>query len=320
MPLMSIIVITPDGVATVARTLDHLRVQSICRDLEVVLVGPGMTEQAVTSEHTLTFGAVRTVHVEELDSTARARAAGIRAATAPVVVLTEDHSYPEPEWAEALLDAHRAKWAVVGPAVVNANPDSLVSWANLVIEYGDWLDPAPPGEREHLPGHNSAYKRDVLLALGDRLEQFLEAESLLHWHLRQQGHKLYLEPRARTRHLNFSRFPSSLALRYHSGHNFGGMRAAEWPLYKRFAYAVASPLIPLVRLARILRQLSRPGRRVDLVARLLPLLLLLLAVDAGGELTGYLLGPGQASAKIADIDFHRERHLNRWDRERLEGR
>jgi hypothetical protein len=101
---------------------------------------------------------------------------------------------------------------------------------------------------------------------------------------------------------------------------FAGMRAAQWPAYKRAAYAAASPLIPLVRLARIARQLRRPGRRHDLVPRLLPLLLFLLAVDAGGELTGYLLGPGQAPAKIADIDFHRERYLNRRDREQFEAR
>jgi hypothetical protein len=317
MPLMSVIVITPDGLGTVGRTMAHMRNQTVRRDLEVVLVGPGVTGQAAASGVESTFGAVRTVDVESMGSTARARAAGIRAATAPVIVLTEDHSFPESDWAEVLLDAHREEWAVVGPAVLNANPDSLLSWANLVIEYGEWLGPAPAGQCEHLPGHNSAYKRDLLLALGDQLERFLEAESLLHWHLREQGYKLYLEPRAKTRHLNFSRLSSSLALRYHCGHMFAGMRATAWPLRQRLAYAVASPLIPLVRLARIVQQLRRPGRRKDLIARLFPLLLLLLAIDAGGELTGYLLGPGRAPTKIADIDFHRERYLNRRDRERL---
>jgi hypothetical protein len=320
MPLMSVIVITPDDLGTVARTIAPLRAQTARRDLELVLVGPGVARQAAASGLASDFAAVRTVDIEDMRSTARARAAGIRAATAPVVVLTEDHSFPDPGWAEALLDAHKAEWAVVGPAVVNANPDSLVSWANLVIEYGEWLDPAPAGPCEHLPGHNSAYKRDVLLALGERLEQFLEAESLLHWHLRALGHNLYLEPRARTRHLNFSRLTSSLALRYHCGHMFAGVRAAQWPAYKRAAYAAASPMIPLVRLARIARQLRRSGRRHDLVPRLFPLLLFLLAVDAGGELTGYLFGPGQAPAKIADIDFHRERYLNRRDREQFEAR
>jgi hypothetical protein len=320
MALMSAIVITPDDLATVARTIAHLRAQTACRDLELILVGPGVSRLATTPGWASDFAAVRTVDVEDMRSTSRARAVGISAATAPVVVLTEDHSFPDPAWAGALIAAHSGEWAVVGPAVVNANPDGLVSWANFVIEYGEWLDPAPAGEREHLAGHNSAYKRDVLLALGDRLEQFLEAESLLHWHLRARGHKVYLEPTARTQHFNFSRPTSSLALRYYSGRLFAGMRAAQWPAYKRAAYAAAAPLIPLVRIARIVRQLRRPGRRRDLVRRLLPLLLLFLAVDASGELTGYLFGPGQAPAKIAGIDFHRERYLNRRDREQFEAR
>jgi len=183
--------------------------------------------------------------------------------------------------------------------------------------YAEWLDPAPAGQCQHLPGHNSAYKRDLLLGFGDRLEQFLEAESLLHWHLREQGYRLYLEPRAKTHHLNLSRLPSSLALRYHCGHMFAGMRAKAWPIPQRFAYAAGAPLILLIRLARIIRQLHRPGRRQDLVPRLLPLLLLFLAVDAGGEFMGYLFGPGRAPARIAGIDFHRERYLNRRDREIL---
>ena len=48
----------------------------------------------------------------------------------------------------------------------NANPKSAISWANLLIEYGPWLDPAPAGKASHLPGHNSSYKRDVLLGYG----------------------------------------------------------------------------------------------------------------------------------------------------------
>ncbi len=29
--------------------------------------------------------------------------------------------------------------------LANANPRSLISWANLIIEYAEWLDPCPAG-------------------------------------------------------------------------------------------------------------------------------------------------------------------------------
>ena len=81
-------------------------------------------------------------------------------------------------WAESLLYAHRKEWACVGPVVNNGNPRSLISWTNLVIEYGEWLAPAASKVVTHLPGHNSSYKRDILLRYGDELSTWFESESI----------------------------------------------------------------------------------------------------------------------------------------------
>jgi len=313
-PRMSVIVITPDRYETVRRLMARLHAQTVRHELEIVIVAPAGAIADPDDPRLHDFAALRIVETEGMDSTARARAAGIRAATAAIVVLTEDHSLPEPGWAESLIRAHTGGWAAVGPAVSNGNPRSLVSWANLLIEYNEWLDPAPGGEMHHLPGHNSSYKRDLLLAYGDELDRCLEAESVLHWDLRAKGHRLYLEPAAKTQHLNFSRFGSSVALRFHAGRLFAGMRRSTWGPARRLAYAAGSPLIPFVRLFRILRELRRPNRPRQLIPRLLPMFLPLLAADAAGEMTGYLGGPGRSSEEIARVDFHREDYMNRRDR------
>jgi len=99
----------------------------------------------------------------------RSRVAGIRAATAPIVALAEDHSFPDPDWADALITAHQARFAVVGPVLRNANPRSMLSWANLLLEYAPWLEGTPGQEMKDLPGHNSAYRRDLLLAFGEEI-------------------------------------------------------------------------------------------------------------------------------------------------------
>ncbi|MFH1573995.1 MAG: glycosyltransferase [Acidobacteriota bacterium] len=316
---MSAIIITPDSYDTVRRLVAHLRSQTARHELELVLVLPSGAAFE-PDEHLLEeFAAVQVVRTVAIDSTARARAAGIRAATSPVVVLTEDHSLPEPDWAQALIGAHRKDWAVAGPAVINGNPRSLLSWANLLIEYGEWLDPAPGGETSHVPGHNSAYKRDVLLSYGESLDSWLEAESLLHWDLRARGYRLCIERSARTRHLNFSKFFASLALRFDAGHLFAGMRGTRWGVWRRLFYAAGSPLIPLVRLFRMLAELRQPGRPAYLIPRILPCVLILLGVDALGEMVGYLLGPGDSARHVTRIDFHRERFMNRRDREQSAG-
>ncbi|HYP52918.1 MAG TPA: glycosyltransferase, partial [Pyrinomonadaceae bacterium] len=192
LPEMSVVVITPDRYETVRKTVRHLAAQKASRRLDVVLVAPSAEELGLDESELRGFARRRVVEVGPMVSTARARAEGVRAASSRVVAFVEDHAFPAPGWAEALIEAHKGPWAAVGPVMANANPRTVVSWANLLIEYAQWLEPLAAGEAEHLPGHNGSYKRELLLAYGDRLEAMLDAESVLHWDLRARGHRLYL--------------------------------------------------------------------------------------------------------------------------------
>lgn len=311
---MAVVVITPDRYATIRKTIRHLRAQKVCGHLEIIIVAPSTRELALDESEMSQFYRHKVIEVGTVNSTARARACGARAASASVVAFAEDHAFPAPGWAEALIKRHREDWAAVAPVMTNANPRSITSWANLLIEYAEWLDPAEGGEREHLPGHNGSYKRDVLLAYGDRLEAMLDAESILHWDLRAKGHKLYLEPAARTFHQNFSMQSPSLTLRFNGGRLFASARARHWTRWRRALFTCASPLIPFVRCLRITRELFKPGRPRPLLPRLLPALFVGLIFDGAGEMTGYALGAGRSMAKLSDMEFHRERYLAAHDR------
>lgn len=311
---MSVVVITPDKYGTIRKTIRHLRSQKICGRLELILVAPSAKDLRPDESELKNFLQHKVVEVGAVSSTARARAAGALEASAPVVAFAEDHAFPAPGWAEALINRHREDWAAVGPVMTNANPRSVTSWANLLIEYAQWLEPAEGGEREHLPGHNCSYKRDLLLQYGERLEAMLDAESILHWDLLRRGYKLYLEPGARTFHQNFSVQLPSLTLRFNGGRLFASSRARGWTIRRRAFFTCASPLIPLVRCLRITRELFRPGRPRHLLPRLLPALIIGLVFDGAGEMAGYAFGPGEAMAKLSDMEFHRERYLARHDR------
>lgn len=316
LPLMSVVVVTPDCYATVRKTIKHVRAQQISDRLELIIVAPSAEGLDFDASEVRKFLRHKIVEVGAVSSTARARAAGVRESSAPVVVFVEDHSYPAPGWAEALVKRHEEEWVAVGPVMANANPRSLTSWANLLIEYAPWLDPSPAGERDHLPGHNDSYKRDILLQYGDQLEAMLDAESVLHWDLRAKGHRLYLEPRARTFHENFSAPLPSLTLRFHGGRLFASSRASSWPAWRRLLFFAAAPLIPWVRFVRIARELFKPGRPRHLLPSVLPALAVGLVFDGAGEMVGYALGPGGAMAKLSDMEFHRERFMEGRDRRR----
>ncbi|MDT5262253.1 MAG: hypothetical protein QOC61_1257 [Acidobacteriota bacterium] len=318
-PAMSVVVITPDRYATIRKTIRHLRAQKACGTLEIIIVAPSAEKLELVAEEMRDFLRYKVIEAGHMSSTARARAAGVMNASAPVVAFAEDHAYTAPGWAQALIERHREGWAAVGPVMANANPQSVMSWANLLIEYAQWLAPSEGGEREHLPGHNGSYKREVLTEYGAGLEAMLDAESILHWDLRAKGHRLYLEPKARTFHQNFSAPTPSLVLRFNGGRLFASSRAREWPAWRRALFACASPLIPVVRCLRITRELFKPGRPRRLLPRLLPALFVGLLFDGAGEMTGYAFGAGRAMAKLSDMEFHRERYMAESERRETGG-
>jgi hypothetical protein len=314
-PSLSVILVTPDDFATVRRTFQHLRAQTVAERIEVVLVAPRAADVVAGSGEVDGFHSMQVVETAApITSSAAARAVGIRAAHAPVVALGEDHSFPDPGWAAALLSAHARGHAVVGPTVRNGNPGTMLSWANLLLEYGPWLDPADAGPAEHLPGHNSSYKRELLLSYGDELPQRMQVETMLQQELASRGHTLLRTADARTAHLNFSRFLPSLPLRFLGGRLFASGRARGWSAGKRTMYMLGAPLIPLVRLRRIVRTMARVPEQRALLPRILPMLWLTLLVDAAGELVGYALGAGRSDAQLSAIEFRRPRFLNARDR------
>lgn len=312
---LSVVMVSPDTFETLRTTLTALRRQTARAHMEVVVVGPSTVGDALEASVFDDFASWQYIECGATHSSSEMRAAGIRAASAPVIAFTEDHCFPARGWAEALIERHAEPWAGVGALFTNANPESSVSWANFTIEYGDWIDARRGGEIHHIGGHNSSYKKNLLLAYGDRLPEILQAESAMQWDLADRGERFYLEPQARMVHLNFARFGPSIQLRYNGGRLFAANRSRNWGLGKRLLFTVASPLIPLVRTWRSTRTLASSGR-ADLLVRVLPVLMVLLAFDGLGEMVGYAGGPGDSMRWLTGIEFHRDRFLKRPQRDK----
>lgn len=312
-PELSVVLPTRDDFSTIRQTVRALSRQSVCSKLELVIVAPAK-DIDVPAEEVSIFAATRVVYGGPVRTSNISRCAGVRAASAPYVVLAEDHSFPEQGWAEALLDAHAEGYAVVGPVIVNANPKTTISWANLVLEYGPWLDGAARREMDNLPGHNSSYDRSVLLSYGDNLERMFEIDSVIQRDISSRGLRLILEPKAKTRHLNFSRVRASIPLRFNCGRSFAGHRVIGWSLPKRVAFALGAPLIPLVRLIRVLRMLTASEQYSWLLPRIIPMLCMAVVADGLGEMVGYVMGPGDAPELLGVIEFDRLKAMNTVDR------
>jgi Glycosyl transferase family 2 len=258
-PRLSFILATDTG-QTVSRVIDSLRQQTVRDAIEVVLIAPSTDAVRNVLAHRDEFAGMPVVENPVTDL-AQARAAGVRAATAPIIFIGETHSYPHPELAEMLLKAFHGPWAVAIPAFQNANPSGPLSWANFFSDYGYWAEGRAAGEIAEVPLHDAAIRRSVLLELGDRLPLALGFGDEIYLAIRSGGHRTYYEPAARIEHAHITQPTAWLFERFLLGLLTASYRAQRWSVSRRLAYVAGSPLIPLVLFRRMLPAIRRMRRQ-----------------------------------------------------------
>jgi hypothetical protein len=314
LPRLSVILGIEHEYQEVRRTLRCLQQQSIAAHLEIVLVMP----QALpipAADFSMFWG------WQSVISTLPNYADGIRAAQAEFVVFSEEHSFPLPDWAAALLAACDApQIAVVSPLLHNANPRTLLSWGYLFAHFGQWLLPARQIVIEGIT-HNSLYRKAVLLEqFADNLAEVLNSEVAMHRVLRAKGYEIVFDPRAQTRHINISRWSFALRSQFYGGQLFGGERSRYWSARKRLLYALGVPLVPFLRVWRLresLRRYHQAGKYT-----LIPLLIYLwglLFVAAAGEFVGYMWGSTlETKLRTEKAQHHRLTKITPTDRWAIE--
>ena len=309
-PSLSVVLAT-DTYETIRPVIAALRRQRAPRSIEIVLAMPAGAARSIGMEEVEPFAAVRVVAAEVASGLATARAAAVHVSTAPVVFIGETHSYPQPGWAEALLAPFADGWTAVVPAIDNANPTGPVSWAAYVFDYATWSSNREPGEMRDPLIYNTAYRRDALLALDDLDRALDPGEEAMWTQLRAGGCRAFFAPDARILHLNVGRATSFFDERFSAGGVLGLRRAARWPMSRRLMYVLASPLIPVVLLARLVPAAWRLGL-AKLPAATLPLIVGAAIVKTAGELFGYLgLKLLSVEARLADIEIHKLRYAGR---------
>ena len=320
---LSVVLVAGSGLPGIARTLRHLRAQTARDRIELIVVAESAHTLDVRALDGDAFAACRVIEVGPIRQRGDAAAKGIRAATAPIVAMIEDHSYPEPEWAEAFLRAHEGPWTVVGPAVANANPEYVASWVNYALTYGIFAPPLAAGERDLLPWHNSAYKREALAPFSDRLGALLEWEGSLQDELRAD--RSHAVPRAGGAHPSRER----LARLVH-----GGAQRAARAHHRRAARGTGEVVVLATARAggRVSALSTAPAPAHaprDCAGCRSPTRCVHACTSASAPLSacwprrrrgGCSTGAGNAISRMEDYELHRTKHLSRRERRDLAAR
>jgi hypothetical protein len=305
-PLMSYVLVT-DHYRTIRRVAQRLAAQTVKDRIEVIVVAPRGHDLELDLSVLKGFAAIKTILIDSIWPMSIARAAGARAATAPVVFIGETHSFPHAGCCAALIDAQSETWDIVVPGLCNGNPESPFSWAAFLMDYGGWLNQLPGGAIDGSPTWNVGYRRDLIREMDGMLDSALSHGDEMAVALRARGARTFFVPAAGLEHVNVERIIWWFEQRFLTGLLVAASRKERWSTSKRLLYICASPLIPVVIFSRIFRPV-RIAFAKGLPFGTLPAIVVGIVVRTLGEVVGYVQGASAgAQSRIDEYELYKLR-------------
>ncbi|MEQ1762314.1 MAG: oligosaccharide flippase family protein [Pyrinomonadaceae bacterium] len=220
----------------------------------------------------------------------RRRAAGLHAARGRIIAMTEDHALPSGDWCSRILEAHQRSHDVIGGAIENGI-DKALNWAWYYADFGRYGRPLANGGSDYISDVNVSYKREAIMSIA-AIWRDGYTETTVHWALHENGADIVLNEKI----LVFQNRPPVGILaawreRIEWGRVFAESRANRQSIPQRLVYALGTLILPLLLLHRVFNNMRRQNRSVGLIARVLPVSLLLLIGWSLGEAAGDIAGP-----------------------------
>lgn len=218
------------------------------------------------------------------------RAVGLRRSRGRIVAMSEDHALPADDWVKQILAVHEQPYDVIGGAVENGI-DTPLNRAVYYCDFGRYGRPFENAEAAYVSDVNVSYKRGALLSVQDIWRDAYQ-ETTVHWTLRANGRKLFLDDRPVVYQSRKGiRLGRALYERIGWGRIFAETRVKEISLFSRLLYALGAFLLPVVMLGRVFRHMLRQQRSIGVMLSTLPIASMLLMAWAWGEFLGYVVGP-----------------------------
>jgi len=323
-PALTMVTLTDGSYDVCAAAVRHFARQSVLEKVELIVVCATRDALGEVDEETFRgFHSVKLLPIGTFDTTAEGVAAAVRAASAPLVGLIEEHDFLPPNLAEVVIREMADETVqAVGFGMEPANP-GVVAWAHLYLQFGIAVAPVRSGGAPCLGGHHAVYRRKLLLGYGDDLVDVLGNEAVLHEDLRRRGHRMFMTGDAVTEHLQISRIADLVRHEFISQRSYAAARASvmKWSPARRLGYALGSPAIPALRLARAVPAVLRTPEGRRLLPRIIGPMTVGAVSGAAGEAVGYLAGGSETGERARlDIELHRRSYLNVTDRATGSGR
>jgi len=294
-PLLSVVVPSVNGWSDLEYCLRALEAERATVPIEVLVperCGPSVREAVAR-----TFGEARVMPVARDASIPAMRALAFAHATAPTVVVIEDHVAVTQGWAAKFVAARAAGARVIGGGIENAATSRTVDWAAFLCEYSHAVAPQKAAPAEAIAGNNTAYDRRLLEELHEVVARG-RWEDVLHDELRRRGEILWHRPDIIAHHKKHFTVLGYVSQRFLYSRSYAGTHAAGRGAARRALMGVSALGLPPVLLARIMNRTWRGRTHRAQLLRSLPLLLPFVVAWSIGETVGWWFGPGDALSRV----------------------
>lgn len=264
-------------------------------DLEVII--PERLGESIRSAIGREFPWTHVVPVAASTTVPQMRAAGMRLATAPTVVVIEDHIRVPSGWANAMRAARSDTARIVGGHLENTATQSLSDWAAWFCEYHTLATPLPAGIVPALHGNHTAYDRQLLESYWPVIESN-HWEDALHIAAQVDGIALWSAPEIVAAHCMHYRFGEYLSHRFDYSRSYAAIRGRTMSRAHRILYGAATVALPPILLWRIIRHVRKNASHRTHLVRAIPLLAVFVVTWGLGEMAGAWFGDGGALARV----------------------
>lgn len=247
------------------------------------------------------FARVRVVRVAGVATIPQLYASGLFAAGGECVALSNDRFLPAHDWLAAIERAHAGVRGptVVAGAVALSPTASVVDRAVYYAEYGSFRPDRTVDAPAGAAGGNVSYNREALTELS-RVHEPSRAdvdawEYFWHRALADRGVAFRRDSRVVVTLAHHWTVSAALRERFHYSRAFAAERSRSWNAGWRAAAGAAALTLPVVVMARLLRDHARSGWSF---VSALPVIGVLTVAWAFGEATGAWTGPGHSLGRV----------------------
>jgi hypothetical protein len=228
-----------------------------------------------------------------------------------VIAFLEDHTYAEPQWAEAILETMgNPRVAAVNYTFTNASDAGYLGRSILMAEYGHWMAPHPGGRVRISSSTNVAYRRELLLATMGDDESIFEAEFLIHREIQKSGGEIHVASRATVAHESWGTLKAACQANGAYKRVLGARRAesGNWGKGRRLIWGLGMVLMPGLSIARLAAAMYRRPALWGRLISSVPVLMAIYTYCAWSEALGYLRGAGASREEFLARELAVQRH------------